>query len=233
MICPYLSSSVPSAARLQPRRASGRRGQALLALPQDRPIRLRRGDHHPLPLRRPLPALQHRPLHLPAEVGRTARHPNSQRLIPPLWLEFLGVKQRDNTARAGSSYLALDAACRDSLPMRKQTGCEKPLAPPILFLSSRPGITPNSLPPQLCATLHAAHRLLSTSGKHRERKKKAGGMKKKIQKKSNNNKGKGGKKNVELIHFEFMVAWNYSCTCASASHIAQARNVSTQHIRPL
>lgn len=96
-ICPYLSSSVSSAARLQPRRASGRRGQALLALPQDRPIGLRRGGHHPLPLRRPLPALRHRPLYLPAEVGRTARHPNSPRSIPLPQLQFLEVKQRDNT----------------------------------------------------------------------------------------------------------------------------------------
>lgn len=67
----FHSFSVSSASHLQPRHASGRRSQALLALLSNWPIGCSGGDYHALPLRSPFPALHHHHLNLPAQVRQT------------------------------------------------------------------------------------------------------------------------------------------------------------------
>lgn len=79
----FLSISLSSASRLQPRHTGGWRGKALLALPSSWPIRRSGSGHHPLPLRCPFPAVRHHPLHLPAQVRRTGRPDQVALVVQP------------------------------------------------------------------------------------------------------------------------------------------------------
>lgn len=110
------------------------------------------------------------------------------------------VKKHHSSAQAGNYHLALDAACRDSLPMKRKTVAETLTS--LLFSSTRSEITLNPPPPQLCAhPLHPVHHFLPSY------------VQRKVQKKvENENK-------CWVNPFWFIVAWNYLCSYASTSHI--------------